>query len=134
MFTGDLLIAVGNGMLLCGHGDGAEAAIHARLDAAGAKAGAPASAPTLPWPDLARYAPAGGNGAALADVPLALKMLSVFGDMAEEMLPFPIDAMSKLRDDEELARITAALREHHLDRVRTLTGHDGTTWRFRLLW
>ena len=134
MFTGDLLLAVGEGMLVCAHGEGAEAAIQARLDAAGAKKGTEAPVPTLPWPDLVRYAPASGNGAALADVPLALKMLSVFGEILEEMLPFPIDALTTLRDEEELERITAALREHHLDRVRTLTGHDGTTWRFRLLW
>lgn len=132
MFTGDLLLAVGNGVLLCAHGEGAEAAIHAAIDGAKAAAGA-APTPGQPWPELARYTPA-WNGAALADVPLTMRLLAVFGDVLEEIAPFPIEPLSRLRNRDEVERLTESLREYHLDRIRSFTGHDGTTWRCRLLW
>lgn len=133
----DLWFAVGRGAFLCAGGRDAEERLTQLL--AGLAAAPKAADSTGPaeaaLADVRRFLPPGMNAAARGDldamlgVPVALfdalraGPLSIFG-----LDPLPEDA------PEQIERLRALLKVHQLDVLRTATGYEHGSWRWRLYW
>jgi hypothetical protein len=55
-------------------------------------------------------------------------------DVLHGVLPDAAQLLPERPDAAATERAAALLKEHKLDRVRTLTGNDGTVWRWRVSW
>jgi hypothetical protein len=135
-FFGSMYVAIGRGLFLWARGPNASARIAALLDAAKK---VPDAKPTRAgdFAILQRFAPEGLNGASVISLPAAFAHAFVF-DMLGEILPDVPDGLLPWRADAEgtpsLEEVLPLLRQHHLDRARTLTGHAAGRWTWRLFW
>jgi hypothetical protein len=133
----DLWFAVGRGVFLCAGGRDAEERLTWLL--AGLAAAPPAADGTGPaetaLADVRRFLPPGMNAAARGDLDAMLGLPVALFDALRHG-PLSIFGLDPLPEDtpEQIEHLRALLKAHQLDVLRTATGHERGSWRWRLYW
>jgi hypothetical protein len=139
---GNVYCAVGHGMFIVAGGEDGEGQVKSLLDAerkAAAKPATAAGAPTensgLPaeFAALSRHLPPGCNGVGASTIALTLQLL--LSGMREILGPIA-GSPPELQglDEEAMEQLTELLQQHHLDRVRMMSGCADEVWRWRIFW
>lgn len=132
----DLWMAAGNGVWVISAGRDAEEQARDLLRAAKGRDFKVAAAPAKHLEDLGRNLPPGLNGYSGADLGSIVGMpVDWWLELLPELLPRGMTPdVDEDTAEEQMEEMRALLKRHNLDRLRSATGFDAGTWRWRLYW